>query len=165
MSSIARSFVLGALLLAACSSDGGFPTAAPALPKPSAAMEIMLMATPPPDPSTGVITFGTSYDAVTHEITKPLIRFKRTYPRIVWRADLTRVVTSAYLTWSLVRLSESGVEETIFEVEKPIDDSTSTTLASSGALTIHVQQVAGTYVMRYLDRNEVLAEGVFTLVE
>ena len=169
MASLTRKLVLFAVLLAACTSDGYFPTAAPALEpspamEPSPAVEVMLLVTSPPDPRIGVITFGTAYDAGTHEIAKPLIRFQRTYPRIVWRADLTRVVSARFVMWTLVRRSDSGLEETVFEVEKPIDDST-WTLASSGALTLHVGHVAGTYVMRYLDRNEILAEGTFTLVD
>ena len=113
----------------------------------------------------GVITFGTSYDPETLDIPEPLTRFKRTYPLIAWSADLSRGVDAAFVWWVVVRRSELGEEEIMFEVEEPIDDSSVTNLANSGALAFHVDNVAGSYVMRYIDSGEVLAEGLFTLVE
>ena len=45
------------------------------------------------------------------------------------------------------------------------DGSSVTNLANAGNLAAHVDNVAGTYVMRYLNGREILAEGAFTLVE
>ncbi len=114
---------------------------------------------------TGVITFGTSYDPDTLDIPEPLTRFKRTFPTIAWSAELAHGVNSAFVSWVVVRLAETGDEETMFDVEEPIDDASITNLANAGNLALHVDNVAGTYVMRYLNGYEVLAEGVFTLVE
>ena len=125
----------------------------------------MVVIAPAPAPVTGVITFGIAYDPDTLDIPKPLTRFKRTYPVIAWSADLSHGVKAAFVTWLVVRRSESGAEETVFDVEEPIDDPNVTSLANSGALASHVHNVAGTYVMRYLDAHEVLAEGTFTLVK
>ena len=113
----------------------------------------------------GVITFGTSYDPETLDIPEPLTRFKRTFPTIAWSADLAHGVNSGFVSWVVVRLAETGDEETMFDVEEPIDGAAITNLANSGNLALHVDNLAGTYVMRYLNGHEVLAEGVFTLVE
>ena len=44
--------------------------------------------------SPGLITFGTAYDPKTLQIVKPLTRFKRTFPKIAWSAELSRGVTA-----------------------------------------------------------------------
>ena len=83
---------------------------------------------------------------------------------IAWSANLSRSVDAAFVSWVVVRRSESGDEEVMFDVEEPIDDSSLTLLANSGSLTFHVDYIPGMYVMRYVDASEVLAEGTFTLV-
>ena len=95
----------------------------------------------------------------------PLTRFARSYPEIAWSADLTRGVNAAFVTWVVASQSRSGVEETIFSVEEPIDHSDVTVLANSGDLALLVDKKAGSYVMRYMDSGEILAEGTFTLVK
>jgi hypothetical protein len=151
-------------VLASCGSGYTFPTAAPALVLPDEVEDAITVIEQVPEPSVGVITFGTSYDPETLDIPEPLTRFKRTYPVIAWSAVLGRGVDAAFVTWLVVRQSESGTEEIMFEVEEPIDDSSMNILANSSSLTFHVDHVAGMYVMRYLDAREVLAEGAFTLV-
>jgi hypothetical protein len=113
----------------------------------------------------GVITFGTSLDPETRDVSKPLTRFKRTFPLIAWSADLSRGVDAAFVSWVVVRLSAAGGEELVFDVEWPVDGRSDTHLATTGALAFHVDNIAGTYVMRYMDSREVLAEGTFTLVK
>jgi hypothetical protein len=154
-----------ALFLSACADASAYPTAAPALVRTVPVEEAVVLAAPVKDPVIGVITFGTAYDPDTLAIPKPLTRFKRTYPVIAWSANLSRGVKAAFVWWTVVRRSESGDEEVMFEVEEPIDDASLTTLANSGFLTFHVEYIPGTYVMRYIDSREVLAEGTFTLVE
>jgi hypothetical protein len=151
--------------LAACGGEGAFATAAPALAGPEDAEDVAVMIAPIEESVAGAITFGTSFDPATLDIPEPLTRFKRTFPKIAWSADLAHGVSSAYVSWVVVRRSETGEEETMFDVEEPIDDPTVTNLANSGNLALHVDNVAGTYVMRYLNGHEVLAEGIFTLVE
>ena len=153
-----------ALFVAACADASAYPTAAPALVRAAPVEDAIVLLAPIRHPETGVITFGTAYDPKTLAIPKPLTRFKRTYPVIAWSADLSRGVTGGYVTWTVVRQSDSGDEAVMFEVEEPIDDAHLTTLANSGSLTSHVDHVPGTYVMRYVDAGEVLAEGAFTLV-
>jgi hypothetical protein len=153
-----------ALFLTACADASAYATAAPALVRPAPVEDAMVQIAPNPEAVIGVITFGTSYDPETLDIPEPLTRFKRTYPLIAWSAALTHGVNAAFVTWLVVRQSESGTEEIMFEVEEPIDDSSLRTLANAGSLTLHVDHVAGTYIMRYLDAREVLAEGTFTLV-
>jgi hypothetical protein len=156
--------VVIAVLLSACADASAYPTAAPALVRPEPVEDAIVLSAPDPETEIGVIMFGTSFDPETLDIPKPLTRFKRTFPVIAWSANLSRGVTAAYLTWTVVRLSELGDDEIMFEVEEPIDDSSLTTLANSGSLTFHVDYVPGTYVMRYIDAGEILAEGTFSLV-
>lgn len=151
--------------LAACGGDYVYSTAAPAIVRPAQAEDAAIVIAPMRDAIIGVITFGKSYDPDTLDIPEPLGRFKRTFPVIAWSADLAHGVNSAYVSWIVVRRTATGAEEAVFDVEEPIDDSRITNLANSGNLASHVGNVAGTYVMRYLDRHEVLAEGTFTLIE
>jgi len=119
-----------------------------------------------PDPvgGTGVITFGVAFDPDTLGIPKALTRFKRTYPQIAWSANLTRAVNTSSVTWVVARQSSSAVEKTSFSVEEPTDAGI-TILVNSGDLAALVDNAPGTYVMRYMEATEVLAEGTFTLVK
>jgi len=153
-----------ALFLSACGGGGTEATAAPALVRvPQYEVDIAAFA-PAPDGGTGVIAFGITVDPDTFQIPKALTRFKRTYPEIAWSANLTRAVDSPFVTWVVARQSTSGVEKTLFDVEEPTDPGV-TILANSGDLAALVDNAPGTYVMRYLDSKEVLAEGTFTLVK
>jgi hypothetical protein len=105
------------------------------------------------------------YDPKTLAISKPLTRFKRTYPEIAWGARLTHGVTAYFVTWEVARRSASGIETPVFSVEEPVDGSDVTILANAGDLALLVDKKAGDYVMRYLNGREVLAEGIFTLVK
>jgi hypothetical protein len=154
-----------AVLLSACADPGAYPTAAPAFATPEPFDDAMVQIAPVPEAVVGMITFGTSFDPDTLDIPKPLTRFKRTYPNIAWSAHLSHGVDAAFVSWVVARQSELGDEEIVFEVEEPIDGASVTNLANSGALASHVGNVAGTYIMRYVASREVLAEGVFTLVE
>ena len=154
-----------ALVLSACGSGYVYPTAAPAVERPDLVEDAMVLIAPAREPVTGVITFGTSFDPDTLDIPEPLTRFKRTFPVIAWSADLAHGVNAAFVSWTVVRRTDSGIEETMFDVEEPIDGSTITSLANSADLAFHVDHIAGTYVMRYLDSSEILAEGTFTLVK
>lgn len=154
-----------ALLLSACADASAYPTAAPALVRTVPVEDAIVLIAPDSQSEIGAIMFGTSFDPETLDIPKPLTRFKRTFPVIAWSASLSRGVTAGFVTWTVVRQSELGDNEIMFEVEEPIDDSSLTTLANSGSLTFHVDYIPGTYVMRYVDADEVLAEGTFTLVK
>lgn len=153
-----------ALFVSACADVSAYPTAAPALVRTVPVEDAIVLIAPIIEPVIGVITFGTAYDRETLAIPKPLTRFKSTYPVIAWSANLSRGVKAAFVSWTVVRRSESGDEEVMFDVEEPVDDPSLTTLANSGSLAFHVDYVPGTYVMRYIDSREVLAEGTFTLV-
>jgi hypothetical protein len=153
------------LLVSACGGGSTHATTAPAVI--SAAEEVNAFAPIAPAPKTvpGAITFGTAYNPKTLQITKPLTRFKRTFPEIAWSAGLSRGVDAASMSWVVVRRSTSGVEKAVFTVDEPIDGPEVVTVANAGDLAGIVGNVAGTYVMRYVDGGEVLAEGTFTLVK
>ncbi len=109
--------------------------------------------------------FGTAYDPKTLRIAKPLTRFKRTFPEIAWSANLSRGVNAAEMSWVVVRRSTAGVEKAVFDVDETVDGPDVVKVANAGDLALCVGNVAGTYVMRYVDAGEVLAEGTFTLVK
>lgn len=113
----------------------------------------------------GVITFGTAYDAKSLQIAKPLTRFKRTFSAIAWSASLSRGVDAATMAWVVVRQSPSGAEKPVFNVDQPVDGPDVLTVANAGDLASLVGNLAGTYLMRYVDAGDVLAQGTFTLVK
>ena len=153
------------LIVAACEGGGAYATAAPALGQiPQDEVEIAAFL-PAPAGGTGRITFGVAYDHETLAIPSERTRFKRTYREIAWSADLIRPVNTSFVTWLVVSLESSGAELPVFDVEEPTDQPGVTVLANAGDLTLLVGHAAGTYVMRYLDGSELLAEGSFTLVE
>jgi hypothetical protein len=153
------------LLVSACGGGGSHATAAPALIRAEPVLNAIAPIAPARRTVPGVITFGTAYDPKTLHIAKPLTRFKRTFREIAWSAQLSRGVDAASTSWVVVRRSTSGVEKAVFEVDEPIDGPSIVTVANVGDLALCVGNVAGTYVMRYLDAGEVLAEGTFTLVK
>jgi hypothetical protein len=153
------------LLVSACGDASIDATAAPALVQAAPGVDAIAQFDPIRNDVPGVITFGIAYDPSTLRIAKPLTRFKRTFPQIAWSADLGPEIAAASLSWVVVRRSQSGVEKTVFEVEEPIDDATTTMVANAGDLALLVENVAGTYVMRYLDSREIRAEGTFVLVK
>jgi hypothetical protein len=171
MPSPAGRLIAIALFLSAC-AGGSLAGAATPVPARIAAAEVvvadevvMAELVPVPENRTGLISFGVAYDPETLEIPKPLTRFKRTYPTIAWSAVLTRGVPAAFVTWVVVSQSESGAEEVLISEEEVIDDPDLTILVNSGDLASLVDNLAGTYVMRYVDSRETLAEGTFRLVK
>ena len=153
------------LLVSACGGATTYATAAPALLPAPAGVDVIAPIARAPWTVPGVITFGTAYDPKTLQITKPLTRFRRTFPRIAWSAALSRGVDAASMSWVVVRRSTSGVERAVFDVDQTVDGPDVVTVANAGDLALCVGNVAGTYVMRYVDAGEVLAEGTFTLVK
>lgn len=154
------------LIVSACGSGGVDATAAPALGElPRDDVEIAAFLPAPEEGGTGTITFGVAYDPETLAIPSALTRFKRTFREIAWSADLTRPVNGSLVTWLVVRLDSTGAERPVFDVEEPTDQMGGTRLANAGDLALLLGHAEGTYVMRYLEGNEVLAEGSFTLVE
>jgi hypothetical protein len=157
--------LIGVVLLVSACGGGSYATAAPALIRTEPVLNAIAPMTLARETGPGVITFGTAYDAKTLEIAKPLTRFKRTFPEIAWSTQLSRGVDAATMSWVVVRRSTSGAEKVVFNVDEPIDGPEIVAVANSGDLALCVGNVAGTYVMRYLDGNDVLAEGTFTLVK
>lgn len=154
-----------ALVLAGC---GGGTTIIYVTPPPTEAPAVVAQP-PDPEPSfglgSGVISFGTSYDPDTLTIPKPLTRFKRTYPEIAWSADMYRAIGATSMTWVIVEQSSSGAETTLIQEEQDVGSPDYTILANAADLAFLLDNKAGTYVMRYIESGDVLAEGAFTLVK
>lgn len=150
-----------ALLVTACS--GG----APAAPR-----ETFVPITPPPAATTdapiigsGVITFGTAYDADTLAITAPKTSFKASSKKIAWSAALLGNAGATTLTFILASKSKTGAERIIIKQETDVSNPSFDTLANDADLSLLVDRKPGTYVMRYLRESDVLAEGEFTLTK
>lgn len=158
-----KRLILAALFLSACGSGGTNVTAAPALEEAPQDVDIAAFA-PAAIVGTGVITFGVALDPETSKVTNALARFKSTYRDMAWSASLTRPVDDSSVIWVVASQVDSGGEEARFSVEEPTDPG-ARILANSGDLAVLVDNEPGTYVMRYLDGREVLAEGRFTLVK
>jgi hypothetical protein len=145
------------VLVAACSAP---PAAAPT-------------PTPTPGPTetpyvpfgTGVITFGTSYDPDDLSIPTPKTSFKTSSKKIAWSASLLMPAGATSLTFILASKSASGVEQIIVKTEVDISNPDVDTIANDADLALLVGRKAGTYVMRYLRGNDLLAEGQFRLVK
>jgi hypothetical protein len=113
----------------------------------------------------GIITFGKSYDEDTLFIVDETSRFKSTYPEIAWSAELTRSIGATSIEWVLASQAASGSERVVWSQEIDISNPDSDLLANSLDLAFFVDNKPGTYVMRYIESGEVLAEGTFTLVK
>jgi hypothetical protein len=158
-----RGLLAIALIVAACSSSGATPIIVYVTPAPNST-PFVDDPVPPEDGGLGLILFGTSYNADTLLIDKPITRFKRTYPEIAWSALLTRTIDATSMQWIIASQSAAGVERTIVSQEQEVGSPDSDLLANSADLAFLVDNKAGTYVMRYVESGEILAEGTFTLV-
>jgi len=116
-----------------------------------------------PVPS-GVITFGNSYDKTTLLIDEPRTKFKRADREICWSANFSEPVGAASLRWILARAGSGGTETLKFREDIDISNPEFDLFASCTNVTYLLDNKAGTYVMRYLRKETVLAEGTFKLV-
>jgi hypothetical protein len=162
---VAARLIAIVMLVSACGAGSIKATAAPVVIQAPGGVNAFAPIAPAARIVPGVITFGTAYDPKTLEIAKPLTRFKRTFPEIAWSAQLSRGVDAPSMSWVVVRRSKAGVEKLVYNVEETVDGPSTLTVANAGDLALCVGNVAGTYVMRYVDAGEVLAEGTFTLVK
>lgn len=144
-----------ALLVGACNAA---PAAIPT-PTPTAGP------TQAPIGGTGVVTFGTSYDADTLEIPRPLTRFKVGIKNIAWSASLSESAGATSLTFVLASRSSSGTERIIIKRDVDVSNPAFDTLANEADLSLLLDRKAGGYVLRYLRGSTILAEGQFTLVK
>ena len=149
-----------ALLVAACGGGGASATDAPT--------DSPVM-TPDPTPEspfgTGVITFGTKYDADTLFIVDPRERFRRTFKPIAWSASLSEPVGATSFELIIASQSKAGVEKTLIREDIDVSNPDNDVFANKVDLASLVDNKAGTYVMRYVRDGEILAEGTFTLVK
>lgn len=157
-----RLLVVLSALLAACGGSTAVSTTRPITEPPA-------VVTPEPEPAfevgTGIITFGTAYDEDSLEIPKPLTRFKATFPEIAWSASFWREPGTTTITLVLVRQSSGGAETTLINQEQSLGSPDYVILANSADLAFLADNKPGTYVMRYIESGDTLAEGSFELVK
>lgn len=113
----------------------------------------------------GVIRFGKSYDEDTLLIVDERVKFKSTVNEIAWSANLIRTVDATSITFVLASQSKSGSEQVILSEEHDVSNPDSDLFANAIDLAFLVDNKPGTYVMRYIESGDVLAEGAFTLVK
>lgn len=147
-----------AAVIAACAGGGG------ATASPSA-----VVATPPqtsvPATGSGVITFGHDYDPASLSIIKRSSKFRTNEPEIAWRAEFSEAARAPSVQFVLAGVGAGGVETPIERLDVAIDSPDFKLLANKADLTSLVKHRAGTYVMRYVRGDTVLAEGTFKLVK
>lgn len=145
-----------ALIVAGCTTVAAPPAAVPT-PTP----EI----TVPPLGGSGVITFGTAYNADTLYIDQPLTRFKVASRKIAWSASFSEAAGATTLTFVFASKSSAGVERILVKHDTDVADPAFDLIANDADLSLLAGRKAGGYVLRYLRGSTVLAEGEFSLVK
>lgn len=151
--------LLGAL--SACSSPAApIVTQAPA---PTFA-EVETVA---PVGGSGIITFGApaNLDEDTLAINPSKDTFKVSSKGIAWSAELSEPAGATSVTWIVAKVSAGGAETGKWSEDVDVSNPSFTILANSADLAFLLDRKAGTYVMRYLRDDVILAEGKFTLTK
>jgi hypothetical protein len=112
---------------------------------------------------TGLISFGTHYNATTLLIDKGTSRFSRSYSNICWSASLSQPAGATSLTFIYARVDTGGVETSVYRTTVDVSDPADDLLANCADLATLASNRAGTYVLRYARDATVLADGRFTL--
>lgn len=127
--------------------------------------EPTLIPTPEPTPiGAGVITFGNSYNQKTLEIPKPVSKFRRVDSEICWSAYLSEPAGAVSLRWVLARVGSGGSEFLKYHTNLEISNPEFDLWANCANIAYLLDYKAGKYVMRYMRKVTVLAEGIFTLI-
>lgn len=153
-------WLLVVLLLTGCATSAATPITVYVTPAPA-------VETATPEPAFvdgGTITFGTEYNADLF-IDKPLTRFKRTIKTIAWSAVFTRAANATSVEWIVASQSASGSERVVVKRDVEMSNPEADLIANDGDLAFVLDNKAGTYVMRYIESGDILAEGTFTLVK
>ena len=112
----------------------------------------------------GVVTFGKSFDPDTLEISRPIKKFKRKTNSIAWSAQFSEAAGATSIRRVLARVSKGGSETIIDSADIEVSSPDNDLFASKGDLAGMADNKAGTYVVRYLRDDTVLADGTFQLV-
>jgi hypothetical protein len=157
---IAAAFAGFALL-----SGGAGPFAA-ASPTPTVTpTPTPFVATPIPFNGTGVITFGKSYNPETLEIIEPATSFKASTTSIAWSAALTGPFGVPNVTYIISSKSASGDESTVYTENLSISNTDADTIAGTADLASLVDRKVGTYAVRIVRLQDLVAEGTFKLTK
>ena len=157
--------VVGYALLA---PDGGLlaglsPTPSPA-PAPTPAKTIRPV-TAAPFMGTAPMTFGVEFDPDSLAIRKPATRFNVGVKDLAWNAELLQPAGTRALIFRFIRVSKGGAEEILESEEIPLDDPTAEVVAGAFDVASAAKQQPGTYVVRLVRADDVMAEGTLTLVK
>ena len=128
------------------------PTPRPATPRPTAT----------PDRHPGVIVFGSALDA-TGQISQPDNRF-REGENAVWIADLSEAPGVSVIRKEIVQVLPDGREFEHWREDISLSDPNATRLVGHAELSLYAHGGVGSYRLRYLRGDELLAEGAFELV-
>jgi hypothetical protein len=128
------------------------PTSRPAAPRPTA----------PPDANAGLIQFGSAFDSAGR-IAAPDNQFREGDPA-VWIANFSRAPGTSEITKLIVQVLPDGRVFEHWREQVTISDPAATRLAGEAELSLYAHGGAGSYRLRYLVGDELLAEGTFELV-
>lgn len=129
------------------------PAPSPATPRP----------TNPPAARPGVIQFGSALDSAG-AIAAPNSRF-REGETAVWIADFDRAPGVPEILKLIVQILPDGREFEHWREMIPLSDPDATRLVGQAELSLYAHGGVGSYRLRYLNGNELLAEGAFELVD
>jgi hypothetical protein len=145
----------------------------PVLALSAVCLEVLATAVPTPAPTPdqsdtleppGVISFGTGFDAGAYALSGATARFRTTYPRIAFLAELAAPVGDRELTLVIARRTGDGETVALSRALTVRDrDRAAFGLLVEG-LPKDLGSRAGMYVMRLLADGEVVAIGEFELV-
>ncbi len=151
------------------SPDSGTPSDEPAVePSIEPSEEPEPSDSPSPEPiepeveeGPGAITFGAAVDRTSFQIIQPGVRFGvREF--FAWKAFLRQPAGTTLLRLQIVRLEPDGTEELVDERAAPIADPRFQILVRRVRFSEFARQ-PGTYAVRYLRDDVVLAEGTLII--
>ena len=114
---------------------------------------------------TGPMTFGVEYAPDSFLIVKPATKFSVGVKEIAWNAALRQPAGTRALTFRVARLSKGGAEEVLHSESVPLSDPLAMIVAAPSDIATAAKHEPGTYVVRLLRGDDVMAEGTLTLVK
>lgn len=143
-------------------SPSRVPTATPARVTPAPPTPKPPTPEPPPATSPGQITFGTSVDQ-DGRIATPIDRVHEGQS-VVWVAAFTEAPNASTVRFLLVQILPDGREFEHWREDVPLADPAARRVAGSATMSIYLHSGAGSYRMRYMRGDALLAEGAFEFV-
>jgi len=150
--------------------DGGLlavlsPTPTPSPTAAPTPVTTIRPVTAAPFAGTGPMTFGVEYSPDSFLILKQATKFSVDVKKIAWNAALLQPAGARALALRFARVLKGGAEEVLDSVEIPLSDPRAMIVAATFDMAAAANNEPGTYVVRLVRGDDVMAEGTFTLVK